>query len=288
MSINFYIFICKFMLYYYKDYYKKESLILNKMLFSRSQICNLFNIKLDTLRHYENLDLIKPIIKENNYKYYSIENIEILNVILTFRSFNMSLSNITEIINCDDLIVYKSHLKDQLSTIEKQIKNLEEAKNDIISLKNYIAEYETLKGNLIKEKDLKINVKLSRLLEENFVKDLNKVNKINVNTKKTSSISFLTIKFVDSIWLNTNREDISNCLQGFICKENYDKEFIIENALSFYTFEEMSNIPQIITNIKEKNKSNYNFSNYMLIIEINSFRCFNQGKLIRKIILPYT
>lgn len=260
---------------------------MNKMLFSRSQICNLFNIKLDTLRHYENLNLIKPIIKKNNYKYYSIENIEILNVILTFRSFNMSLNTITEIINCDDLAIYKSHLKDQLNTIEIQIQNLEKAKNDIISLKNYIAEYETLKDSLIKEKKLKFKVKLSRLLEDDYTKDLNKSNKLTFNKRKNSSISFLTIKFVDSIWLNTNREDTSNCYHGFICKEDSDKEFIIDNALSFYTFEEMSIIPEIILSIKEKNKSTYNFSDYMLIIEINAFKCFNQGKLIRKIILPY-
>ena len=56
-----------------------------------------------TLRHYDACGLLKPLVtdQENNYRYYTLEQLPRLNRILTFKDLGFSLEQITHLLNED-------------------------------------------------------------------------------------------------------------------------------------------------------------------------------------------
>lgn len=59
----------------------------------------MFKTTKETLRHYENLNLIKPEVIKNNYKYYGNEELIILQKILFLRNMGLQLEDIEKVIN---------------------------------------------------------------------------------------------------------------------------------------------------------------------------------------------
>ena len=53
-----------------------------------------------TLRYYDEIGLLKPVfVDDNGYRYYQIEQLNVLLKIVSLRSLDMSLTDIKEIIN---------------------------------------------------------------------------------------------------------------------------------------------------------------------------------------------
>lgn len=104
-----------------------------KNLYKIGVVAKIFKISISTLRHYENIGLLKPKIvdADSGYRYYDIEQFEKLNTIKYLRALDMPLENIIDFFNNKDvekletlLIEQKKVIlqkKTQLDYIEKKI-----------------------------------------------------------------------------------------------------------------------------------------------------------------------
>ena len=63
--------------------------------FSTGEFAKLCNVNKKTLFHYDEIGLFKPeIVKENGYRYYSIYQLEIFDMIYTLRDLGVPLKEI--------------------------------------------------------------------------------------------------------------------------------------------------------------------------------------------------
>lgn len=90
-----------------------------------------------TLRYYDEIGLLKPVfVDDNGYRYYQIEQLNVLLKIVSLRSLDMSLMDIKEIINNNDmqeiLLNHQKNLEKELCNKQHQIslikKYIEKAK----------------------------------------------------------------------------------------------------------------------------------------------------------------
>lgn len=110
------------------------------MKFTVGELAKLHDISKQTLIYYDNIDLFKPNIvdKNNGYRYYTSDQLEVLDSILILREIGISIKDIKNfLIKRDDskaltlLKNQKLKLNQQLKNIQKTIKRLEN-KIDII------------------------------------------------------------------------------------------------------------------------------------------------------------
>lgn len=111
--------------------------------FSIGEMAKLYNVSVETLRHYDRLDLLKPdyIKEKTGYRYYSIKSFLKMDLIKRCKAIGLSLDEIKEII--DEYTSLESVLriiKNQKEMIDNKIVELNEIKNSIISLENSIEE----------------------------------------------------------------------------------------------------------------------------------------------------
>lgn len=103
--------------------------------FSTGEFAKLCNVNKKTLFHYDEIGLFKPeIVKENGYRYYSIYQLEIFDMIYTLRDLGVPLKEIKSFMdkrnpnNVVELFEYKTN------EIENEIKELRR-KQEIMSNK---------------------------------------------------------------------------------------------------------------------------------------------------------
>ncbi len=102
------------------------------MLFSIGQVSKMFNMSHDTLRYYDKIGLVKPSIrKENGYRYYSMKELELLDVISIAKRLNISIKDIQDIIDKENIENYINLLDKQERIIEDQIIYLKNLKDKI-------------------------------------------------------------------------------------------------------------------------------------------------------------
>ena len=86
------------------------------------QMSKLFNITAETLRHYDRIGLLNPIVnEENGYRYYSIKEMEKLDLILDAKYLEIPLSNIKDVISNDSIENYVELIDLQEKTIDEKI-----------------------------------------------------------------------------------------------------------------------------------------------------------------------
>lgn len=106
-----------------------------KSKFTIGELSKLFNISTTALRYYDEIDLFKPnyINKENNYRYYTVEQFEYLNTIIYLKNLGVSLKEIKDTIenaNIQGLINLFEKQKqittkkiEELNSINKKLEN---------------------------------------------------------------------------------------------------------------------------------------------------------------------
>lgn len=95
-----------------------------------SKICH---VTTRTLRHYDDIGLIKPvkINEENNYRFYEINQIRIMLLINRLKSYNFSLDQIKEILIRNDLEYTKNKIKEKEEEIKEIISRYEDIKKQM-------------------------------------------------------------------------------------------------------------------------------------------------------------
>ena len=113
------------------------------MNFTVGELAKLNGMNKQTLIYYDNIDLFKPkVVDENNgYRYYTSDQLEVLDSILVLRELGIPIKEIKDfLIKRDDnkaLIL----LKEQKIKLQSQLKNL---KKSIARLENKIETIESL------------------------------------------------------------------------------------------------------------------------------------------------
>ncbi len=95
-------------------------------LFSIGETAAIFNETAETFRHYDRVDLLKPCVtKENGYRYYSLDQFELISTILHLRSIGTSIPKIKILLNSKSRTKILTELKQQTIQIQKQIEQLQ-------------------------------------------------------------------------------------------------------------------------------------------------------------------
>lgn len=101
---------------------------MNKILktyFTTGEFAKLFDIKKQTLFHYDDIGVFSPEIKgENGYRYYSFGQIEVFNVITILKDLEMPLKDIKDYLDKRSPEELISLLKKEKKVIEDKIKEL--------------------------------------------------------------------------------------------------------------------------------------------------------------------
>ncbi len=129
-----------------------------EVLYSIGQIAKICNISVQTLRHYDSIDLLIPdVVKDNGYRYYSDEQILSINIIKALKEFNISLTQIKDIIDKNDINYVLELFKKKNVELEEQIKSLSIAKNSVLNLIENIELHNSFdKTNYIEVKSLPV------------------------------------------------------------------------------------------------------------------------------------
>lgn len=150
--------------------------------FTIGEISKLFNIPIKTLRYYDKIGLFKPAIinEQNNYRYYSIDQFVIIDIIKNSKLMGMSLKEIQNIMDCnysiDDTL---SIIKNQINIFETKIFELTQIKNSMENLAHQITEAVNSKNN---EVFIEFN-KERKYISYNYVS--NNIEEQEVNLRKT-------------------------------------------------------------------------------------------------------
>lgn len=101
-----------------------------KSLYKIGEVSKICNIPIKTLRYYDEIELLTPskINYENNYRYYSKEQLHLILVIKHLREANFSLKEIKTLLGREDLEYNTRMIKEKCKEIDDKI-------NDLIRLK---------------------------------------------------------------------------------------------------------------------------------------------------------
>lgn len=111
--------------------------------FTIGEISKLSSISLKTLRYYDEIGLLKPkyVNKENNYRYYSIEQLTTIDLIKLFKSTGMSLYLIKEILSSQSNLDFMvQNIRNQSKVIAEKIKELSQIKKHLDYLDKEISQ----------------------------------------------------------------------------------------------------------------------------------------------------
>ena len=137
------------------------------------QMSKLFNITAETLRHYDRIGLLKPIVdEENGYRYYSIKEMEKLDLILDAKYLEIPLSNIKDVISNDSIENYVELIDLQEKTIDEKINHLLKIKEQAKEKKTILNEMMNFKNNynfeeleIVKEDNIILNIPIEAIVQ---------------------------------------------------------------------------------------------------------------------------
>lgn len=156
--------------------------------YSIGEVSRILDIPTSTLRYYDKIGLVKPMmIGENGYRYYGIEQFDFIFTILLYRILDISLEdmkksiftdNIDEIIDIfrkhekiiDDKINWLKKIKVKLNNITQEIEQINKYENEVIVRKSPKLWYMNLGSE---DDDDRIDVEameiLNRKMDKNWV-----------------------------------------------------------------------------------------------------------------------
>ena len=117
--------------------------------FSTGEFAKLWNVNKKTLFYYDEIGLFKPeIVKENGYRYYSVYQLEVFDIIHTLRDLGVPLKQIKSFIDERNPKSVVKFFEYKTGEIENEIKQLRR-KQEIMSNKiKIIKEAEKIRDNI--------------------------------------------------------------------------------------------------------------------------------------------
>ncbi|MBP2637006.1 MAG: ydfL [Firmicutes bacterium] len=98
-----------------------------KEIFTIGEMSKLFLVKIETLRYYDEIGLLKPEYtnEQTKYRYYTTQQFERLNSIKYLRALGVPIKHLLEFCNCRDINTLVTMLEDQKSEIARKKRELE-------------------------------------------------------------------------------------------------------------------------------------------------------------------
>lgn len=152
------------------------------MSYSIGELAKLAGISTRTLRHYDAIDLLKPAyVEENGYRVYSEDEVKMLQQIMFYREFGITLEEIHAIVNSSEfdrlkaLETHYQHLiseKDRISQLMNTVENtIKIYKEDLTMSKK---EFEGFKKQQIKANEEKYGEEIREKYGDDVINSSNK------------------------------------------------------------------------------------------------------------------
>ena len=112
-----------------------------KGVFSVNSFAKYSRTTKDTLLHYDRIGLLSPSLRgETGYRYYSPEQLSIVNVIRTFKELGLSLNEIKELIDDRNPENFDATFYQKMKILNSKIQELNDTKKLLETLHDYIQE----------------------------------------------------------------------------------------------------------------------------------------------------
>lgn len=115
-------------------------------MFRIGEFSKLAKTTVKTIRFYDEISLFKPaFVDANGYRYYSIEQLRLLQKIIELRSLDIPIDKIKQVLEGEDV---NKIFKTRLTELESE---LERNKQNIVLIKNYLLKGESMNNYQAKE-----------------------------------------------------------------------------------------------------------------------------------------
>lgn len=113
--------------------------------FTVSQTAKIVGVTAETLRHYDRIGLVHPCKTDEwtGYRYYSENEIVRLNTIKSLRYMDLSLEEIKKVLDLEDFNAIVSALDNAISSADRKIEQLKDARARIERAKRFYTEMST-------------------------------------------------------------------------------------------------------------------------------------------------
>lgn len=116
-----------------------------KNLFTTGEFADLCGVKKQTLFHYDDIGLLKPEYRrKNNYRYYSVQQLEVFNVIDMLKEIGMSLAEIKTFLQFKTSKNAIELLSEKEKVVKMKIKKMQRTQKLIQNQKKQIEESQRL------------------------------------------------------------------------------------------------------------------------------------------------
>lgn len=117
------------------------------MKYRINEVKNILNIKEETLRYYDNKNIIKTIRdKNNNYRYFKATDINKIFAYKMYRSLLFSSADAKQLVSGGSEAFLTEKLQEQLDFIEREQQYLEQASRHILCLQQKLRKWDTFPG----------------------------------------------------------------------------------------------------------------------------------------------
>lgn len=148
---------------------KERFMIQDKL--TTKQFANMCKVEKRTLHYYDEIDLLKPIeIKKNGYRIYSSSQFDTMSMIKALQSVGMSLGDIKNLMNENDLSHCKAVLNNQIRLIKEKQEELKMAEQILRQTTEQLEHYsETGRNQFFIEKISDIYLITQEIQRKDFV-----------------------------------------------------------------------------------------------------------------------
>ena len=173
---------------------KLETGINREIYLTTGEFAKIAGVTKHTLFHYDKIGLLSPDIKDykNQYRYYSLFQLDILNVINTLKELDMPLVEIKKYLDQRNPTLFIKLLTEEINLIDQKIKNMQRVKHWMKEELNLLNQVRTLKTDEISFIDLKeqylFTTEVNSLQEKEVAKTIS--NLIISGTKKNIQSSY--------------------------------------------------------------------------------------------------
>ena len=258
----------------------------SNLYFTTGEFAKLVNVTKHTLFYYDEVGVFSPIIrKENDYRFYAVEQIEVFEVILTLKELGMSLKDIKEYMKnrspknfvalmeereiiIDEKIIYLKEIKKFFHKKAEIVRSTLDIDTDKIEIEEYPDEYLIpIKAEISNEKDMAVYLaKYIRFCKEKNIYSPHPISGMQDYENIYKGIYYKYSSFYTKITIE-QLPLLQNNNIPFLLKEK-GKYIAAYHSKGYYSLDEVYN--KIFAFIKENNlKTIGNFYEDVLLDELS-------------------
>ncbi len=196
-------------------------------LYSIGEVSKLFHISISSLRHYEEIGLLKPkyISPDSGYRYYGLEQFEILNNLKYLRTLDMPLGDISNFINNRDIDIIEDKLRQQKKIVQNKINELKRIERKIEHRLSWIEDLRGIELGIISV----VTLPKTRIVWMNNKLSINEYVDMEEPIRELDKLSGESVVFLGKVGLGILPENLESDKTDF-----YDGIFLILDDEDIY------------------------------------------------------